>query len=200
MRGAIISYQAGAIQTYNHVELVECHIVHDLVECPLDKGWIDGDYRPESLKSQTGSESTAWPSAPSVFRNSLLNCVSLVPSGMAAVIATISDRLPAALSWSCRRLHCRWRFTWGFVTSPYLWKSNLFRGIWWPLKLYCLFWRYEPVAEREIFAELKTSIISGILCPSIGPGIKPMSSKVYGITRCFMIIDLSWYFWYSFPF
>jgi hypothetical protein len=59
VRGAVAADDAGAIHAELDVEVLQAHVVDDLVEGALEEGRVDGADRLEALAGQPGGERDA---------------------------------------------------------------------------------------------------------------------------------------------
>ena len=56
MGGSVGPHQTGAVQRKHHGQVLQCHIVNQLVVCPLQKGGINGHHGFEPFAGQTGGK------------------------------------------------------------------------------------------------------------------------------------------------
>ena len=96
MGRAVRADQAGPVDGEAHRQPLDRHVVHHLVEAALQERRVDRAERPQPRRREPGGEShrmllgDADVEAPP--REPLGERFTPVPSGMAAVIATIADR------------------------------------------------------------------------------------------------------------
>lgn len=101
VRGAIVAGQAGAVEHERDVQVLQGHVVDDLVERALQEGGVDGADRLHARRGHAGREGdrVLFGDADVVdaVREALLErAAAPVPSTMAAVMATMRSSFSAS--------------------------------------------------------------------------------------------------------